>query len=100
MVRIRFSIIPTAHCVVYSTSPSHYYSRQMSVGPKIQDKISSSAEQADFCPSAFHLLTIRNQAKPKISHFVATIKSSEGWQLSGENENKPIVHCSKSKLLW
>ena len=66
----------------------------MSVGPKIQDKISSSAEQADFCPSAFHLLTIRNQAKPKISHFVATIKSS------GENENKPIVHCSKSKLLW
>ena len=68
----------------------------MSVGPKIQDKIPSSAEQADFCPSAFHLLTIRNQAKPKISHSVATIKSSEGWQLSSENE--PIVHCSKSKL--
>ena len=59
----------------------------MSVGPKIQDKIPSSAEQADFCPSAFHLLTIRNQAKPKISHSVATIKSSEGWQLSSENKN-------------
>ena len=27
---------------------------------------------------------------------MATIKSSESWQLSSENENKPIVHCKGS----